>query len=147
MPGNRIKPFPSLGGIQASSIKLPVLNFIPLLPFAAGLLTRSFAPKDLCRTGKPLGAVCKTSMKSVRQSPGPAEGNKNFATASHGAVISLFRSSKPGCFSARAGLLFSLELFFSTQMENRAAEGLPSRATGIVQFQFPSAVYFTNPPT
>lgn len=126
MPGNRIKPFPSLRGIQASSIRLPVLNFIPLLPFAAGPLTSSFTPKDLCPTGKPVGAICKTSMKSVRQSPGPAKGNKNFTTASCGAAISLFCSSKPCCFSARAGLLFSLEPLFSMQMENRAAEGLPS---------------------
>lgn len=100
MPGNRIKPFPSLGGIQASSIGFPVLNFILLLPFAAGPLTSSFTPKDLSPTGKPVGTICKISMKSVRQSPGPAKSNKNFATASRGAVISLLRSSKPCCFSA-----------------------------------------------
>lgn len=33
------------------------------------------------------------------------------------------------------------------RVENRAAEGLPSREAGILQFQIPSAVYFTNPPT
>lgn len=86
-------------------------------------------------------------MKSVGQSPGPSEGNKNFATASCGAVISLFRSSKPCCFRAHAGLLFSLEPLSSMQMENRAAEGLPSREAGILQLQIPGAVYFTNPPT
>lgn len=30
-------------------------------------------------------------------------------------------------------------------MENRAAEGLPSQEAGILQFQIPGAMCFTNP--
>lgn len=86
-------------------------------------------------------------MKSIRQCPGPTKGNKIFTTASCGSVISLFCCSTPCCFSAQAGLLFSLEPLSSMQMENRAAEGLPSWEAGILWFQIPSAAYFINPPT
>lgn len=86
-------------------------------------------------------------MKSIRQCPGPTKGNKIFTTASCGAVISLFCCSMPCCFSAQAGLLFSLEPLSSMQMENRAAEGLPSWEAGILWFQIPSAAYFINPLT
>lgn len=117
MPRNRIKPFPSLRGIWASSITLPVLNFSPPLLFAAGPLTSSFTPKGLCPTWKPVGTIHKTSMKSVRQSPGLSKGDENFATSS----CKPFHSSKPCCFNVWAELLFSLESFFSMQVENRGA--------------------------
>lgn len=138
----RIKPFPSLRGIWASSITLPVLNFIPSLLFAAGSLTSSFTPNDLCPTWKPVGSIQITSMNSVRQSSGLSKGNENFATSS----CEPFHSSKLCCFSLWAELLFSLEPLFSMQLENRGAEGLPSWEAGILQFQIPSALYFTNPP-
>ena len=144
MPRNRIKPFPSFERIQASSSdSMYIISFLFFL-----LLQDHWQALSPQKISVPLGNRWKTYAKPPWKVLG-----KVLAPLRAPRILPLLpaeswfpsHSRKPCCFSAPTGLLFSLEPLLSVQTENRAAEGLPSRETGILQFQIPSAVYFTNP--